>query len=140
MAKRKTSKRRIRRRTTKKSYRRKKDRRIPLLPTIGFGAPLLTGKPWGWSSPIEAIQQGNGAKAIQSAIANLTGVQVGMPNTGFTSGVNADLARIINPFDLEVAGAMKGLLWGTVGSKLATKFGLNRYMKKVPFLGNKVKL
>ncbi len=125
-----------------KRKRRKKDNRVPLLPTIGFFAPLLLGKAYGgtWSSPVEAIQEGNFLKALQSAIMNLTGIGVSVPGAELPEGILFDLNKVLNPLEFGHAGALKGLLFGSIGSKGATKFGLNRQLKKVPFVGKYIKL
>jgi len=127
----------------KKKKRRKKDNRVAILPTLGFFAPLLFGKAYGgtWSSPMEAMKDGKFMLALQSAIINLTGLGIPMPDTGYTSGeVKFDIGKVLNPTEFGHAGALKGLLFGTAGSKAATKFGLNRQLKKVPFVGKYIKL
>lgn len=126
----------------KKQKRRKKDKRVPLLPAIGFFGPLLFGKAYGgtWSSPVEAAQEGNFLKALQSAIMNLTGIGISVPGAELEKGISFDLGKVLDPVEFGHAGALKGLLYGSVGSDLATKFGLNRKLKKVPFVGKYIKL
>lgn len=46
-----------------------------------------------------------------------------------------------NPWSLQpVIETYTGLFAGIVGHKLANKFGINRYMKRVPFLGKYIQL
>lgn len=126
----------------KKKKRRAKDKRVPLLTSIGFFAPLLFGKAYGgtWKSPVEAAQEGNFMKALQSAIMNLTGIGVSVPGAELPEGITFDLSKVLDPVDFGHAGALKGLLYGSVGSGIATKLGVNRKLRKVPFVGKYIKL
>lgn len=132
-----------RRRYTRKTTRRKKDRRIPLAPTLGFALPLAFGKPYGgtWASPMEAAMDGSWKGALQSALVNLTGIAVPIAGTGFTGKPEVEINKLLNPLDFSSAGAIKGLVLGALVSKfVGTKFGVNRTMKKIPFLGKYIKL
>jgi hypothetical protein len=76
--------------------------------------------------------------ALQTGIRNLTGLQVGLPDTGFTQGFQFDIAKTLNPFDMTEAVGLKGLFWGSVISAAMRAFGVNRRFtaatKKVPFI------
>lgn len=140
MAKRRSSPRRSYRSQFKRKWTHK-DKRIPIFPTVGFAAGLLLGRPDNiWSSPLAAMQEGNGPVAIQSAIRNLTGLAVPMAGTGYEGPIVFNLWTTINPFDFANASALKGLLWGSIASMVASKFGLNRQIKKIPIMGKYVKL
>lgn len=133
---------RRRRRASPKKRSRRKDKRVPLLPVGGFAVPLAFGSPFNgtWASPVQAIQEGNLEKAIQSTVYNLAGVRVPMQNTGYRSVVQFDWKEALNPFNFEAAGAIKGAVWGALASKFMTKLGVNRNIAKIPFVGKHIKL
>jgi hypothetical protein len=131
-------------RRRRRSYRLPRFRRwrhrakIPLIPTVGFGAGLLFGKPDGWSSPIEAIQNGRLDLATQTAIRNVTGIKVPMPNTGYTGHLEFNIGAMLNPLDMNEAPALKGLIWGSLISIALRFLGVNRKFtqmtRKIPIL------
>jgi len=109
--------RRRRRTTSRPRTRRTRDKRAPLLPLLGLGAAM--------SKPIENVVNGDYMGAAAEASARFVGYN-------FQS----------KKFD---AGYAFWNCWlpiglGAIGSKLATKFGVNRAMKNVPFLGKYIKL
>lgn len=121
----------------------KKDRRHAIAPTLGFGLPLGFSKGFdgAWPSVVEATQRGNIMEAAQSAILALTGIAVGMPGTHYEGPPVIEMHKILNPTDFTAAGAIKGLIIGSVVSKIVgTKLGVNRAMKKIPFVGKYIKL
>jgi len=89
-------------------------------------------------SPYAAITEGHPAYAIQSAIRNVTGMQVGIPGTGFSSGFQWDFMKTLNPFDMDEAVGLKGLMWGSVLSIVLRALGVNRKFtqatSKIPIL------
>lgn len=127
----------------KKKRRVKRDKRVPLGPTLGFSIPLGFAKGYSgaWASVAEAIQRGQPMHAIQSAILSLTGIAVGMPGTGYTGPAQVEMHKLLNPFEFTSAGAIKGLMLGAlVSTVFGTKLGVNRSMKKIPFVGKYIKL
>jgi len=63
-----------------------------------------------------------------------------MAGTGYTGPIRMDYAKVLNPLDFSEAGALKGLLFGVIVSKVASKLGANRYMKKIPLIGKWIKV
>ena len=101
----------------KKKKRRKKDNRVPILTIAGVGAAV--------AKPIQLAAEGD----IEGGLAEL--------GARFT-GYNYQSKQ----FDLKYA-LMNGYLpivLGAIGSKVATKIGVNRAMKKIPMVGNYIKL
>lgn len=121
-------KRTYRRRTTKKKRRRTKDRRVPLLTVLPpvFSAvidPVMHGK--------DALLGGDaelGLKMMADRLSeNFLGVWVTQPEAGFV-GWERPMRTYMSIF------------LGAIGSKIATSLGVNRSLKKVPFLGKYIKL
>lgn len=138
-AKRKTKYRYV---TRKKKTRRRRDRRVPLSAGVG----LITAgfaKPYGnWSSPIEALKEGNMAVALQSGVANLTGITIPMEGTGYTSGsAMPNFWTAINPFDLSLGAAWKSAMWSGVIMGAVNKISpkAKSIVNSIPFLGKIVK-
>jgi hypothetical protein len=130
---------RRRRRSYLPRFRRfRRKAKIPIIPTVSFGAGLLFGKPDGWSSPVEGITGGNPYVAAQTAIRNITGIKVPMPNTGYTNRFEFNLMNTLNPFDFNEAPALKGLIWGSLISMGLRMLGVNRKFaqvtRKIPVL------
>ena len=140
MVKRRTRKKSTRRRPSySRRFRRRVSRaKIPLLPTVGLAAGTLAGQSGGWASPLQGFQQGNFGLAIQSVVRNLTGMRVGIPDTGYTEGFEWDIMKTLNPFDMTEATGLKGLFWGSIASMGMRLLGINRKFtaatKKIPFL------
>ncbi len=103
--------------TTKKKKRRKKDNRVPILTLLGIGAAV--------AKPIQQAIDGEYEAAIAEAGARFTGYN-------YQSKV----------FDLKYAfmNCWLPIIVGAVGSKVATKLGVNRAMKKIPMVGKYIKL
>lgn len=101
----------------KKRKRRKKDNRVPLLTIAGLAAAV--------ANPIQQAIEGDYEAAIAEAGARFTGYN-------YQSKV----------FDLKYAfmNAYLPIILGAVGSKVATKIGVNRALRKVPMVGNLIKL
>ena len=102
---------------TKKRKRRTKDKRVPVLTLLGLGAAV--------ANPVQQAIAGNYEGAIAEAGARFTGYN-------YQSKV----------FDLKYA-FMNGylpIILGALGSKAATKLGVNRAMKKIPMVGKYIKL
>ena len=101
----------------KKKKRRAKDKRVPILTIAGLGAAV--------ANPIQKAIDGD----YEGALA-----EVGARFTGYNYQSKT--------FDLKYA-AMNGYLpivLGALGSKVATKLGVNRALKKVPLIGKYIKL
>lgn len=128
---------------SKRKRRVKKDKRIALAPTLGFGIPLGFAKGFSgaWGSVVENFQRGEYLGALQAAVLSVTGIAVGMPGTSYEGPPVVEMHKILNPTDFTAAGAIKGLILGTIVSKVVgTKLGVNRSMKKIPFIGKYIKL
>ena len=106
-----------RRRYTQKRKRPKRDNRVPIIAAAGIGVAL--------------------SKPIQNAIAGDYGGALAELGSRFT-GYNYQS----NTFDWKYAiiHGYLPIVAGALGSKLATKIGANRVMKKIPMLGNYIKL
>ena len=104
-------------RTRQKRKRRTTDKRVPIIATAGIGVAL--------------------SKPIQNAIAGDYGGALAELGSRFT-GYNYQS----NTFDWKYAiiHGYLPIVAGAVGSKLATKIGANRVMKKIPFVGKYIKL
>lgn len=114
-----------------KRFRIRRPKTIPILPITGFGVGLMFGSNLGWGTPVEKIMAGNAPQAIQSLIANLTGIGVPFPGTGYSSGpLYCDIGRTINPFDIGAAPALKGLIWGSAASMVLRALGVNRKFRE----------
>ena len=111
------TKRRRRRTASKPRTRRAKDKRVPILPLLGVGAAM--------SKPIENAVNGNYVGAAAEAGARLV-------------GYNFQSKKV----DIGYAfwNGWLPIVLGAVGSKVATKLGVNRTLKKVPFVGKYIKL
>lgn len=107
---------RYRNRKTKKR-RAKKDKRMPILPLAGLGIAL--------SRPIDNALRGD----YEGALAEL-----GSRFTGYNYQSQV--------FDWQYAlyNGYLPIVMGAIGSKVATKIGINRAIKKVPFAGKYIKL
>lgn len=112
----------------RKKRRRKKDNRIPLLtvlPTANAALidPLMHAKP--------SIEAGDLFGAFQRFAdrlsENFIGVWVTQPEQGFIG-----LHRPMMTYST--------IIFGAIASKLATHFGVNRNLKKLPFVGKYLKL
>ena len=131
----------------KKGYRRARarswlHRRRPKLisipPTVGLIGGAVAGSSGGWTSPIQAIMNGNPMEAVQTGIRNVTGLQIGMPGCGYSQGFRFNVFDTLNPFNMEEAVGLKSLFWGSVISAGLRIFGINRRyrdaVKQIPFL------
>jgi len=101
----------------KRKRRTKKDKRVPILPLLGLGAAI--------AYPVQQAIGGDYEAAIAETGARFTGYN-------YQSKV----------FDLKYA-LMNGylpIILGALGSKAATKLGVNRAMKKIPMAGKYIKL
>jgi hypothetical protein len=101
----------------KNRKRRRRDTRIPILTTAGLGIAF--------SRPIENAIAGNYMGAL---------AEVGSRFTGYNFQSQQ--------FDFKYA-LMNGylpIIMGAIGSKVATKLGVNRALKKIPMIGKWVKL
>jgi len=120
--------------------RRLRKAKIPIIPATAFGATLIFGKSGGWSSPYEAVTKtGNPiGYGVQSFVRNLTGIQLGIPDTGYTGPTQWNAFATLNPFDFNEAVALKGLIWGSVASMALRWLGVNRKFtqvtRKIPIL------
>lgn len=120
---------RRRRRSIRRYFPRRRrgraDRRIPILPLAGLAAGLMSANRNGG---IQQITSGDFSGGLQNLsrelVVNATGydyvAQGWMPS------------RLLEFYGPIIAGA--------VGSKVATWTGANRYMKRIPFIGGKIKL
>lgn len=134
------------RRRVRRSYGRVRRRfrapkTIPIAPIAGLvGGALFTG-PKDWGPTINYITAANaGTKEGMEAIGrvllnNFTGIEAYS-----SGGANVDVVGIINPFDLNHAGAIKGFLWGMIAHKAANMLGGNRIMARLPAPLNKVRI
>lgn len=100
---------------------------------------MARGSDGTWASPIEAIQNGSPAYIAQSFINTYTGLKIPFPGTGYSSGgVQFDIMRTINPFDLGYAPGLKYTFWGGIASMALKAFGVTRriqpYMNKIPIV------
>jgi hypothetical protein len=107
----------------------RKDKSIPILPLIGgFVAPMIDSayrsnlvndpaNPSAWKGMIDQISQ------------HYTGFAP-FPEMGGGTGFHWDI----------VAQTYGGLLMGIVGHKLASKFGVNRSIHKIPVIGKYLSL
>lgn len=125
-------------------FRRHKPKKIPLIPTIAFGAATIAGSSGSWGSPLKGFMDGNPMAAMQSAIRNLTGMQIGMPGTGYTSGFQWDIWGSLNPFNPNEAVGLKGLMYGSIADVILGAIGAKRKVQpmldKIPFVGKKFSL
>ena len=101
---------------------------IKVLPLIrGFIAPVL-----------KSVQKSNFINDVQTdPVKAFTGLidQIGIRYTGISMMGNhegIDTGQVIPTY--------VGLFAGVVGSKIATKFGVNRQVKRLPFIGGKFEL
>lgn len=100
----------------KKKWRRK-DKRVPLLPMAGLAVTLM--------KPAELALAGDYEGALAETGARFTGYN-------FQSGVFDLWYAVLNGYAPVVAGA--------IASKVMTRLGVNRMMKKIPFAGKYIKL
>jgi len=100
----------------KKRWRRR-DNRVPLLPMAGLAVSLM--------KPAELALAGDYEAALAETGARFTGYN-------FQSGVFDAWYAIQNGYLPVIAGA--------IASKVMTRIGVNRMMKKIPFVGRYIKL
>lgn len=127
MAKRRGRKIRRARRSRRFSFRRRKSP-IAIAPlTGGVIAPMMG-----------AFMDAGGVASIQSDpfefaksfVSEVGKRYVGIDLMNPQSGFNAD----------KVVPTYTGLIFGVIGHKVATKTGVNRYFRRLPFVGGKVEL
>jgi len=101
----------------KNKKKAKKDKRVPVLPLLGLGAAV--------AKPIQQAIAGDYEEAIAELGARFVGYN-------YQSRV----------FDLKYAfmNCWLPIILGAVGSKVATKLGVNRSVAKIPMLGKYIKL
>lgn len=102
---------------SKKKTRRAKDKRVPLLTMAGLGVAL--------KEPIVFAANGYYEQALYEVGKKFTGYD---SNTGQFDPMYA-LQKCYAP-----------IIIGGLGSKAMTKIGVNRQLKKIPFVGKYIKL
>jgi len=101
----------------RKNKRRRRDSRIPILPVAGVAIAL--------SRPAENLLAGNYMGAL---------AELGSRFTGYNFQ-----SQVFDPF-YSLRTTYLPIVMGAVGSKVATALGVNRTLKKVPFVGKWIKL
>jgi len=101
----------------RKRKRSKKDRRLPILPIAGVAIAL--------SRPAENLIAGNYMGAL---------AELGSRFTGYNFQ-----SQVFDPF-YSLKTTYLPLVAGALGSKAMTALGVNRTLKKVPFVGKWIKL
>lgn len=143
LANRKTNKRgtpkrkivKVKRKVAKKQKRRKRDKRIPFSVAVGLATSVVAAPAYGWSSPMQAIQDGKPDLAVQSFIRSWTGVALPM---GGQEALHFNIWDVLNPFSPE-APALKATIMTSIASKVARKLiGVDPF-SKIPFLNKYVK-
>lgn len=109
--------------------RRKRDRRLPLLSTLGTVGSFFVGREDKLSIGEHAQKIISGEWALdQNSIMNM--LDAGLAQyTGFS----------INSKDWKVPTALIPIIVGVAGSKLMAKMGFNNQLKKIPLLGKYIK-
>lgn len=126
---------RVARRRTKKRSRRKGKRRIPLLPFIGGvvapAARIFSAV--GGMSRLESDPMGFLKGCVDQIGLKFTGIHF-LPGE---AGLPTDKINFQWDEPLMTYG---GLLLGALGSKAATKVGINRQIARIPIVGDYIKL
>lgn len=116
--------RRARRYFSRPFRRHKANHKIPLLPILGLVPPMLNA--YNWARP--PLESGNLSGAVYngaySLMKDFTGYDL---NENKWTGGN-------------MVATYTGILAGFIGHKLATRFGINRYMAKIPLAGKYLEL
>ena len=112
------------RRYSRRKYRRKKSK-IPLETMIALGAIPFTPAANGWGSPFTDIQAGN----INGVGNNLKLGFLGIDDQG-----RFDIAKLLNPFDMNYGRYTKMLIYSGVISKLRKSL-VRIPFDKVPLIG-----
>lgn len=101
--------------------RKMPDKKIPIFATAGFAVYGYNAYQSGYAQASYTPQQ-----KFDYTLTNLTGVRVGTA-TAAGSGIEFDTALFINTW--------KAPALGTIGSVIARKARLNKYIAKVPLIG-----
>jgi hypothetical protein len=109
-----------------KKRRGHKDNRIPILPTLGiinYGVNVLSA----------------GGKRAVLEKGDIEGYMKWVFKDALMYGTGYDLTTGRWNWSSMMSGTIPILL-GAVGSKVMTAIGVNRYMKKIPMIGKRIKL
>jgi len=107
----------------KNKNRKKVKRKLSISGMATIATTLLASPAPGWSSAYDKIQAGKFPEAGQSALASLTGIKIG----GIGGQVNTEIPwqKIINPFDMAVAPALKVFFWSKILMKIIRRVAGN---------------
>jgi len=113
--------------------RRTKNKKIALLPLFG-GVVYPVMDSLSKSNFIHDVQQPGGMMNATKGLVD----QLGQHYTGFSIFPELGAQTSFQPMEaVKTYGALGA---GVVGHMLANKFGVNRQIKRVPFIGNKIEL
>lgn len=105
---------------------------MPLLPVIGgVVAPMLGA--WTDAGVMDKLNAGTPLEAAKAMLNEISLRYIGyQPFVGYQTTMGFNFDKVIPTYG--------GLIAGVVGHMVATKFGINRQMKRIPFLGKYVQL
>lgn len=107
----------------KKGNSKKRSRKISISGIATISTTLLASPAPGWGSAYDKIQAGQFDHAAQSALASLTGIKLG--GIGGQTTTEIPWQKIINPFCMEVAPALKAFFWTKLVTKVIKKVAGN---------------